>query len=377
MDVSSGQPVTLINKKFYGIIQNPLGVGEYQDERKRGRYLVHIPELMHHISGDQGIWCTNGVHSWRITNSGAGEYGQYFPLHHDTHVIVEFYNNDTQSGVITRIISDYIDGSNVEAQDCTTTVEDISDRDEQYVLFKTPKKWNIFYVNEDTQNEPNTIYLVYNRDDTGRRTTFRIDEDGLHFWTRDNNRVRIKLDDNKQVDGNQTEYVKGYRTKHIDGDEDLNIGGDTREKMDGKFDGTVAGDVNVHHQANESRHTTGNITIHIEGQTDISVDGDCNVWSDSNVNVDAGGAINLNSGGASKKTTNSPTAPKPKTTVRDGGMGETSEYDYEDADVQDRPVVVGKKADASQNNTNKTTDNYNVDHRETLPGVVYPHHKPE
>lgn len=283
------------------------------DPKRQGRYKVHIKDLIPHQDESKGIWVKNQIHSWRIASSQVGEYGQYFPLHVGTEVIVRFFNENVTSGAIIRIISDHVERSMIKAQDCTETVNSLEDRDEQYIIFKTPKKWSTFYINEDTEKEPNTIYLIYNRDNSpARRTVFRIDESGVTFWTRDNNRVRIKLDDNKQVDGNQTEYIKGYLIKHIDGDSDLK--------------------------------TSGNSTIEITGNCNISVTGNCNIYSASQVNVDSP-KINLNCGIATSVPA------KPKVYVRDLGPKETPEYDMGDA--------VGNKCD-------DVTTRYNNGFRQNL-----------
>lgn len=207
--------VDLRDKDFIGkIVPNPCK-HEFYDTKQQGRYRVHIPDLMPHIEENIGIWCKNHTHKWRITPSDVGEYGQYFPLQAGTYVIVKFHENDINTGYIDRIDSDYKEDRDVEAQDCTKPKPAFEERDEQYILFKTPKYCNSFYVNEDTYYEHNTIYLIYNRDDSPeRRTVHRIDQSGHHFWTRDNLRERIKLDHNRQVDGNETSLVKGYSTHH-------------------------------------------------------------------------------------------------------------------------------------------------------------------
>jgi hypothetical protein len=259
----------LRHKEFIGRII-PKGSDKEFDQKMKGRYRVHIPELMAHIEEEKGIWCKNHVHNWRMTSSDVGEYGSHYPLHSGTYVIVKFFENDYNTGYIDRILSDYEDNTDKEAQDCVEVKPALTDRDEQYVIFKTPKKWNIFYVNEDTENEPNTMYLIFNRDNSPeRRTVLRINESGIHIWTRNNQRIRIKEDEDIQVDGNANKLVKG------------------------------------------------NVIIQVEGNTNISVDGKTDVWSGTSVNVDAP-TINLNSGIAQKTSANK---------VKDLGPGETSEYD--------------------------------------------------
>lgn len=336
------EKINLTQKEFLGKII-PKGTSGEFDLKMKGRYKVHIPELLPHLEEDEGIWCKNHVHGWRITPSDSGEYGSYYPLHPGTYVMVKFQSNDFNSGYIDRIISDYKDNRDVEAQDCVDVKSSETDRDEQYIIFKTPKKWNIFYVNEETENEPNTIYLVYNRDNgPERRTVFRIDESGLSFYTRDNNRIRIKLDDNKQVDANQTEYIKGYSTEHVDGDKDSHFHANRTETVDGNFE----------------QKTVGNVVIEVSGNTNISVNGRVDVWSGTSINCDAP-VINLNSRIANKKSSK---RAKPNTSVRDLGPGETSEYELGDTIRENRSVVVNNKCDnvtTSYNNSKR--DNNTMD----------------
>lgn len=306
----------LTNKEFFGKII-PRSAKGYYDLNLQGRYKVYIPELMPHITDDNGIYCKNHTHKLRITGSDDGEYGQYFPLHPGTYVIVKFQSNDFNTGYIDRIISDQREKSNVEAQDCITAIPTELDRDEQTIIFKTPKKNNSFYINEETKNEPNTIYLIFNRDSQSkRRTVFRVDESGITTWTRDNNRIRILLDDNKQVDGTKTEYIKKDKNTVIDNNETKHV------------------------KQNVDLRISGNNTIQILGTKNLTVNGDCNVFSSSSINCDAP-VINLNCGIAS----NTPANPKVKQPVRDLGPNETPEYDDS--------TSVGDKCDDA-------TESYNV-----------------
>lgn len=343
---------SLKGKEFIGTILPDL------DNRQMGRYKVHVPEIMQHIPEDQGIWCKNHVHAWRITPSENGEYGSYFPLHPQTKVIVKFYENDYSTGYIEKIISDAEDSTDLEAQDTTESnlKSSLTDRDEQYIIFKTPKKFNIFYVNEETEKEPNTIYLVYNRDKSPeRRTVLRIDEEGIHVWTRDNHRVRIIKDDNKQVDGNKSLYVKLDRKANIAQNEDLAVGqdrtitvvqdedksvfGDRRETIQGKHELLNKDDKVENTYGDSDVIIKGDMLMEVNGKCEISVDGPCNIYSSQAVNIDAP-TINLNSGIASKatgKVSDEAYTAQPRTEVIDLGPKETDEYDSDKA--------VGKKCD--------------------------------
>lgn len=343
----------LTEHQFLGIVLPDL------DPERMGRYKIHIPKLMPHLDYDQGIWCKNQVHNWRMTHSDKGEYGQYFPLHSGTHVIVNFFRNDMNSGYIDRIISDYYSGSDTLAQDNVKAKSVLEDRDEQYILFKTPKKWNAFYINEETEKEPNTIYLIYNRDNSPeRRTVYRVDETGITIWTRDNRRIRVKTDENKQVDGNQTEYIKGYRTKHIDKRDDLYVHNSHYETIDKDFEQWIKQNLTTRVQGNTDELTEGNSTIEINGNCNITVNGETNVSGAGNINIDAP-TVNINSGIASPKPAKRPEVAKPKTHVRDLGPKETSEYDMTDSSRSGRPIATGKKCDDVTKDYN--TDNVNPD----------------
>ena len=346
------QVKSLVGKEFIGTVLSDL------DNKQMGRYKVHLPEVMQHIPEDKGLWCKNRVHAWRITPSENGEYGSYFPLHPQTKVIVKFYENDYSSGYIDKIISDSEELTDLEAQDATqqNLKPSLTDRDEQYIIFKTPKKFNIFYVNEETENEPNTIYLVYNRDgNPERRTVYRIDESGIHLWTRDNRRVRILLDENRQIDGNQTEYIKQSRTTNIGQHDSLAVRGnkvtnvvENEDRVVYKNrttniyeneDKTIKKDQIENVEGSKDNLIKGKLTLQVQGDCNISVDGSCNIWSGSEINIEAP-SVNINSGTAQKvvsKTSKIAVTAEKKTTVRDLGPKETLEYDQEDS--------VGKKCD--------------------------------
>lgn len=342
--------VDLKGKEFIGTVLPDL------DPLQQGRYKVHVPEAMQHIPEDQGMFYKNNVHSWRITPSENGEYGSYFPLHPGTKVLVKYYANDLTTGRIRKIVSDADQSTDTEAQDATTVKPSLTDRDEQYIIFKTPKKFNIFYVNEETEKEPNTIYLVYNRDQSPeRRTVLRIDESGIHVWTRDNHRVRILKDENKQIDGNKSLYVKldrkanitqnddlavqQNRTINVMQDEDTRIQADRRVEVVGQHEQLTRKDKIENVYGSSDVVVKGNMTVEVNGNCNISVNGPCNVYSGTSVNIDAP-TINLNSGVASNnkgKVSNQAFTAQPRTEVIDLGPKETEEYDSDKA--------VGKKCD--------------------------------
>jgi hypothetical protein len=362
--------IDLRTREFLGIVLD--NSSDNLDMKMQGRYKVHIPDIMPHIPFNKGIFVKNHINKWNITSSKYGEYGQHFPIQPFTKVVIKFFENDFNTGYIDRIVSDYRPNTDVLAQDCTDKKINPKDRDEQYILLKTPKFWNTIYFNEETNKEPNTFYFIYNRDekseysernidpngDKKRRTVIRIDETGIHLWTADNKRVRIWLDENKHISRNQTLLVEGYSTNHIGDDHDLHvykdqrinidgnqdrwikkdrttnidgnvlthikgnidilndsnknetIKGNKKNKIEGNVDSTITGNNKIEINGNDDSSITGNLTVEVSGGINISVNGQCNVFSSSQINANAP-RINLNcSPGANFKSAAKPERPE-------------------------------------------------------------------
>ena len=236
------------NREFIGIVLPDL------DPKNQGRYKVHIPELMPHIDVTDGIWVRNNVHKYRITDSNNGTYGQYLPLQPGTIVVVKFYANDFNSGYIERIISDN-KPSCLKKPPLFDVDQDLQNRDERYILIKTHRYNTYIVINENTTDDPNTLWIVYNRDNTGRRTVIRVNQEGIHIYTRDNYRKRVKKDNDAEVDGNYSLVIHG----------DCNIA--------------------------------------VDGNCNITTSSNCNVKASGNVNID-GATVNINCGLAQEATTN-------------------------------------------------------------------------
>jgi len=233
-----------------------LSVKEYRgkilpdkDPKQMGRYKVHIYGKMDHLPPNQGIWCKNHIHNSRITKSESGTYGQYFPLQPGTEVIVRFTANDFNSGYIDRIISDSSEKTQYNCENFLDSTKEKTpdssvDRDDVYLLVKTPKKNNAIYITEDTQeHKPNEIWISYNT----KRTAIKIDENGIHIFTKDNESLKVTLDQ-------KVEIVKSSSTK-IGENGIINIQNDY--------------DVRV----------TGNITMSAEGDIKISANGKLELYS--------------------------------------------------------------------------------------------------
>lgn len=187
--------IKIKNKLYHGVVLPE------KDPKNRGRYKIHIDELFHHIPIDQGIWCKNRVHQWRHTMSTRGSYGSYWPLQPGTRVIVSFKEEDPNTGEILKIIHDqevnYVPYNN-----------QVNDRDDFYMLIKTPIYRNVMSFCEETVTHPrDSVHFYFNKvngaykdlnliedkiyklDYTRRKelgefiNRFVWDEDGQHFQT--------------------------------------------------------------------------------------------------------------------------------------------------------------------------------------------------
>ncbi len=213
-----------------------------KDPKNQGRYKVHIPELHPLIEQGKGIWVKNHVHRWRYNGCDDYFYGEYKPVQPGTIVMVKFYEDDLNTGYVHRIISDQILNSLLKIGvtgstggiGSTSVTGDVgetggtggtggpnlitTDRDDMYLIYKTPKKHNMFLVLEETTGPgltanliPNSIHFYFNK----LRSTMIINEDGIHWYTDDNRGVTVRKQNSELVYEDEKVQVKGNRHLHI------------------------------------------------------------------------------------------------------------------------------------------------------------------
>jgi hypothetical protein len=206
---------TLKNNNFHGMVLKD------KDPKNQGRYKVHIPTLMYMIEESKGIWVKNQIHKWRYTSSNDYFYGEYKPIQPGSLVIIQFYENDINAGYIDRIISDQKIKSMPNLA-VNKEPKSINERDDIYIIYKTPKNNNLFAILEDTTDSetgldekliPNSIHQYYNE----QRTTIIINEDGHHLFTKDNKGLTVEKDDNKWIKGNDRTYIEKDKFIKING----------------------------------------------------------------------------------------------------------------------------------------------------------------
>ena len=294
---------SLANAVFLGRVLPDL------DPNSQQRYKIHIPLLMRYMDDKHGIWCHNYTAGGTMSKSQTGEYGSSTPLQPGTFVMVRFMENDPNSGFIERTVSHAEKGSDTKGQDSTETINRPEDRDRRTVLYKTPNRSHTTYINEETKEEPNSYYEVHGRDaNPGRETVRRVNEDGMHMYTRANTRKRVLLNDNNQIDKDQSFYVKGNQKTNIDGEQDVTV-------ASGRFI-TVNG--------NEDHYVKSNFVLEVNGSLHVSCSQETNIWASKSVNVHCDeGAILLQCKSAYLDNAQ---GTKPKSEVVDLGPSETSEY---------------------------------------------------
>lgn len=232
----------LTNREFIGTILPD------EDSMHQGKYRVNVPVLQPHMKETEGIWCKNHTCRWRVSPSGVGVCGSYYPLQAGMSVIVKFFANHIESAYIDRVVSDgYVE----------TLPYEIIERDNYYQIIRTPKHNNLIAIYEGDNNSKNvpknSIHVYFN--DT--RTTVVIDETGLNIKTADNI--------------------------------NMTVGGNIKITVTGSADIKATGNVNIESATDANVKTGGNVNVEAGGVANMK---------GSTVNIESSGVMNLKSGGA-------------------------------------------------------------------------------
>lgn len=92
--------MSISKRKFIGKIVKGF------DPDGRGRYKVHLPEILPYMPETEGIFCMNEINGSRISGSSRGMTGSYKPLYEGQRVAVEFTTEDINSGRIVEVVGD-------------------------------------------------------------------------------------------------------------------------------------------------------------------------------------------------------------------------------------------------------------------------------
>jgi hypothetical protein len=192
---------SILNKEFPGKI-----IEDFDEEQKRGRYKVYVPELMYGIydvKEQNGIFCVNHTNKTRDAyieeedpddKKPAG--GTYIPLQKGTRVIVKFFSEDFESGYIDRVISDYYSKSQPVRIDS-------NERDDYYQIIRTKK---------------NDLIAISTTDGNGT-----LPEHSLHIYF-DKNHVQIICNkDGLSISSEKDIQMKSVKNVNIIATESINL----------------------------------------------------------------------------------------------------------------------------------------------------------
>ena len=264
---------SLIDREFIGTILPA------RDSMHQGKYKVNVPELQPHMKPTEGIWCKNHTHKYRVSPTGRGVCGSYYPLQPGMSVIVKFFANHIESAYIDRIISD---------QYSESLPLEIIERDDYYQIIRTPRYNNLICIYEgpppppgadgneipwtpenaqSSKNIPkNSIHIYFN--DT--RTTVVVDETGINIKTEDN--VNVTVAKNVKI------TVKGTADINVTGNANIETAADANVKAGGKVNVQSGGDTNINAGANANitAKSVANLkgaTVNIEGSGGVNIKG--------------------------------------------------------------------------------------------------------
>ena len=223
---------SLIDREFIGTVLST------KDKMNQGKYKVNVPELQPHMKSSEGIWCKNHTHKYRVTPTGRGVCGSYYPLQPGMSVIVKFFANHIESAYVDRIISDAYS---------QTLPYEIIERDDYYQIIRTPRYNNLICIYEGPPPPP---------DADGNETP----------WTKDNAQA------SKNVPKNSIHvYFNDTRTTIVIDETGINI-----KTLD-----------------NINTTVTGNVKLTVTGTVDIKSTGNMNIETAAIMNIKAGSMINM------------------------------------------------------------------------------------
>ena len=161
-----------------------------------------------------------------------------------------------------------------------TKKPNLAERDEQYAVITTPNNSGM-YINEKTQNDPNSLFIVY----SGKDSVIRINSDGIHISTNHNFYQKISVNNDLVIDGSSSISVNG-------GNYDIFINGKGNIYSTGDFNITSEGSINLVAQKSinsmsgqETTFQANKITVSSDNNVEINAKSDMKLKSSSNFSI--------------------------------------------------------------------------------------------
>ena len=176
------------------------------------------------------------------------------------------------------------------------------ERDEQYAVLITPNKTGI-YVNEETAEDPGSVYIVYQ----GKHTSIRINAEGIHISSDQSFNQRICVNSNVLIDGQSRItvtggkydiYVKGqinlYSTDNINITSEKNINLTAKQNINMQSMSSITEQAS----SDITLRADGEIKSHSNGKFSIDTAADFESKAGGSTHIQGGGALNIKSGGS-------------------------------------------------------------------------------
>lgn len=209
-------------------------------------------------------------------------------------------NNAKGTPVMPVQVDDGKKRPNLEYGDATNRPK-TEERDEQYAVLVTPNKSGI-YVNERTDQDPGSIYLVFE----GKNNALRINAEGFHLSSDQHFRERTTGNHDIAVDGQVHIAVKGGRYDifvngkiNIFSTQDINITSEQNINLTAKQNINMQSNQSITAQAKSdiTLRADGEIKSHSEGKFSIDTAADFHTKAGGGIATQSGGKLSLKSGG--------------------------------------------------------------------------------
>ncbi len=195
-------------------------------------------------------------------------------------------NNAKKTPVVPVQVNDGQQRPELDYGDATNRPK-TEERDEQYAVLVTPNKSGI-YVNEKTNEDPGSIYLVYE----GKHTAIRINAEGVHISSDQNFNQRVAGNSNMVTDGQLRMAVKG-------GSFDIYVNGQINIFSTDNINITSEQSINLSAKQNINMQSMQSITTQASADITARADGEIKAHSEGKLSLDTAAGFHTKAGGES------------------------------------------------------------------------------
>ena len=136
------------------------------------------------------------------------------------------------------------------------------ERDQQTCVVKTKNNSGI-YINEETEEDPNSMNIFY----CGKQSGIRLNKEGMLFSTDQSLKMRVGGEESIQVDGCSKKSINGSLDLIISGPVRIAVEGDITISATGDINFTAGKNINMQTGASCTLQTSGNFGVISNGET--------------------------------------------------------------------------------------------------------------